>query len=102
MSKKLGHALLVGINDFSQHTRGVNDLNATPDVDYWRTLLKYNYYYKNIMELRNEQATLQNVILSFFKLASTAEEEDIVTMAFLIEIQPQMDTLLCYIMIKNI
>ena len=83
MSNRKGHALLIGINEFSYWTMTkLGNIDAESDVRYWEKLLTESYYYEKPEILLDDDATLDTVILSIFYLALKAQSGDIVTITF--------------------
>jgi hypothetical protein len=74
-----GYGLCVGINNFG----GANDLKAClSDVEYWQYQMVKQRGYEYIVQLKDSNATLRNVIASIWLLAHKAIAGDIVFISF--------------------
>jgi hypothetical protein len=74
-----GYGLCVGINDFG----GANNLEAClSDVEYWQYQMVQQRGYEYVVQLKEANATLRNVIASIWLLAHKAIAGDIVFISF--------------------
>lgn len=71
------HALLIGLSEYGKDT-GWNDIHGTNDIDLIKTVLK-DY---DIHELRNSDATYDNIIKAFTSLSQRCKKGDIVYLHF--------------------